>query len=106
MDAKHAISLLYIAVPLHHRRCDGVFCTSGLMMMRLLEILHTSVKMGKGGEADRRDCMHGEMQSSAMQVHSSVLLCLRHAFKPISPCARKLFSRPKKHCGIAQGTEC
>ena len=50
--------------------------------------------------------MHGEMQSSAMQVHSSVLLCIRYAFKLMSRCARKLFSRPKKHCGIAQSTEC
>jgi hypothetical protein len=49
MDAKHAISLLYIAVPLHHRRCDGVFCTSALMMMRFLEIPPTGLKMGKGG---------------------------------------------------------
>lgn len=87
-----------------HRHCDEVFCTSGLVIMRLLETLHTSLTMCLGGEAHRRDSMHGEMQSSAVQVHSPVLLCIRHTFKPLSWCARKLFSLPQKHCGIAQST--
>ena len=49
--------------------------------------------------------MRDEMQRSAMHVHSSVLLCIRHCSKPVSRCARKLFSPHKKHCGTAQSTE-